>query len=312
MEQLAAAYGPERRRLRILKMRGIAFAGGYHDLRIATGGVTVYPRLVAEATTGETKPTSLSSGVAPLDALLGGGLDGGTSTLIMGPAGTGKTTIAMHYALTASAAGVPTAIYLFEESVQTYRTRARGMRLPLEDHLADGRIQLRQINPAEMSPGELAGDLGQRVDDGARLVILDTLNGYLNAMPEERFLLLHLHDLLTYLGRRGVATILVEAQQGPLALTPDQLQVSYMADTVLLVRHFEAAGSLRQAVSVLKRRTGLHERRIRELILGPEGLRVGEPLAGFRGVLSGSPVVEHSPAPFSHAEDPAPPAPGRP
>jgi len=234
----------------------------------------------------------LSSGVEEVDALLGGGIDRGTSTLLTGPAGTGKSTLALQFALAAAAAGKRSAVYLFEESMQTYQARSAGLGMPLEDRVRDGSIRLRQVDPAELSPGELAHLLRRDVaESGLDLFVLDTLNGFLNSMPEERFLTLHLHEMLTFLGQVGVSSILIEAQHGLVgSQNLHQLDVSYLADTVLLLRHFETRGAVRQAISVVKKRTGTHERTIRELRLEKGGIRLGPPLSGFQGVLSGMPV----------------------
>ena len=291
MEHLSPLYGAERRRLRVKKMRGMGFRGGYHDFRIKTGGIEAYPRLVAAEHHQVFTTGPISSGVAEVDALLGGGIDRGTSTLLTGPAGTGKTTFALQFALAAAAAGKRAVIYLFEENVQTFRARARGLQMPLEDRLRDGRIVLRQVDPAELSPGELAHELRRETEAGLDLFILDTLNGFLNSMPEERFLTLHLHELLSFLGQVGATSIMVEAQHGLVATQGlQQLDVSYLADTVLLLRHFEAKGTVRQAVSVVKKRTGTHERTIREIRLERGGVRLGPPLSGFQGVLTGVPT----------------------
>jgi len=291
MEHLSPLYGSERRRLRVKKMRGMGFRGGYHDFRIKTGGIEAYPRLVAAEHHETFKTEPISSGVPEVDALLGGGIDRGTSTLMTGPAGTGKTTLALQFALAAAAAGKRTVVYLFEEGMQTFRTRARGLQMPLEERLRDGKILLRQVDPAELSPGELAHELRRETEAGLDIFILDTLNGFLNSMPEERFLTLHLHELLSFLGQVGATSILIEAQHGLVgAQGLHQLDVSYLADTVLLLRHFEAGGAVRQALSVVKKRTSSHERTIRELRLERGGVRLGPPLSGFQGVLSGVPT----------------------
>lgn len=293
MEHLSPLYGAERRRLRVKKMRGMGFRGGYHDFRITTGGIEAYPRLVAAEHHETFKTEAISSGVAEVDSLLGGGIDRGTSTLLTGPAGTGKSTLALQFALAASAAGKRAVVYLFEERLQTFRARARGLQMPLEDRLRDGRIVVRQVDPAELSPGELAHELRREVDQrgGLDLFVLDTLNGFMNSMPEERFLSLHLHEMLSFLGQVGAASILIEAQHGLVGNQAlHQLDVSYLADTVLLLRHFEALGAVRQALSVVKKRTGPHERTIRELRLDRGGIHLGPPLSSFQGVLTGVPT----------------------
>ena len=310
MEHLSPLYGAERRRLRVKKMRGMGFRGGYHDFRIKTGGVEAYPRLVASEHHEAFTTEPISSGVAEVDALLGGGIDRGTSTLLTGPAGTGKSTLALQFALAAAGAGKRVVIYLFEEGLQTFRARARGLKMPLEDRLRNGGISLRQVDPAELSPGELAHELRREVDQrgGLDLFILDTLNGFLNSMPEERFLTLHLHEMLSYLGQVGATSIMIEAQHGLVGNQGlHQLDVSYLADTVLLLRHFEALGTVRQALSVVKKRTGMHERTIRELRLDRGGVRLGPALSSFQGVLTGVPTHVGSGAGLLGASDANPP-----
>ena len=291
LEQLVRAYGPERRRLRVKKIRGSKYRGGYHDFRIATGGIQAYPRLDAAGHHREFVAQALSSDIPALDVLLGGGIDRGTSTLVVGPAGTGKTTLAVQFALAAAARGERAAVYLFEEGVRNLQARAASLGMPLAERVREGLIVLRQVDPAELTPGELAHDLRRWVtDDGVRVAILDTLNGYMNAMPEERFLALHMSELLTFLNNMGVATILTESLRGPLVVsTVDSLEMSLLVDTVLMLRHFESGGSVKQAVSVLKKRTGGHERTIRQLQLDETGIHIGPALAEFQGVLTGVP-----------------------
>lgn len=301
LEQVSPDFGPERRRLRIMKLRGIPFRGGYHDFSIRTGGIDVYPRVVAaphRAFDCEWS-TVMASGVPELDALLGGGLDRGTSTLLMGPAGVGKSTVAAHYALAAAERGERVYISVLDETVQTYLRRASGLGMNLREHVESGRIILQQVDPAELAPGEFMHRICEAVDrEGCRVVVVDSLNGYLNAMPEERFLVVQLHELLTYLSQRGVLTLVVAAQHGVIGtgmVTP--VDVSYLADTVLLFRYFEADGAIRQAISVVKKRSGGHERTIRELRIGPS-VEVGPPLREFHGVLSGVPVFHGSDRPL--------------
>jgi circadian clock protein KaiC len=292
LETLLPEFGGARRRLRIMKLRGVSFRGGYHDLTIRTGGTDVFPRVVAAMSRDLTtrRPATIGSGVAELDALLGGGLDTGTSTLLMGPAGVGKSTVAARYALAALERGQRVFVSVLDESLQTYLTRASGLGMDLRRYVENGRLMLQQVDPAELAPGEFMARICDAVEAGCQVVVVDSLNGYLNAMPEERFLVVQLHELLTYLGQRGVLTLLVAAQHGVMGTgmaTP--VDVSYLADTVLLFRYFEAAGAIRQAVSVVKKRSGHHEHTIREFQITNHGVRVGEPLQAFQGVLTGVP-----------------------
>jgi circadian clock protein KaiC len=291
LEHLAVEYGAERRRLRVVKLRGSRFRGGYHDFNIETGGVQVFPRLVAAEHRQKFVKKSIKSGVRELDSLLGGGLDRGTSTLILGPAGSGKSTLSAQYAAAAAERGEHSAIFIFDETRETYLARAAGIGIDMQRYLDGQLITIKQIDPAELTPGEFAHSVRGCIDgEGARIVIIDSLNGYLNAMPEERFLTIQMHELLTYLNQQGIVTILVMAQHGFLGsamATP--VDVSYLADTVLLLRYFEASGSLRRALSVVKKRTGSHERTIRELNISSEGIEIGQPLTEFRGVLTGVP-----------------------
>ncbi|HEY9403806.1 MAG TPA: ATPase domain-containing protein [Pyrinomonadaceae bacterium] len=291
LEQLALDYGTERRRMRVVKLRGSHYRGGFHDFKIETGGVVVYPRLVAAEHRQAFTPEMITSGVAELDALLGGGLDRGTSTLILGPAGSGKSSIAAQFAATAAERGERAASFLFDEGVHTYLSRASGLGREMKEQVEAGRMSIQQIDPAELSPGEFADYVRRAVDrDGARVVVIDSLNGYLQAMPDERFLTVQMHELLTYLNRQGVVTLLVMAQHGFMGTnmgTP--VDVSYLADTVLMLRFFEARGAMRRAVSVVKKRTGYHENTIREMRMSGGGIAVGEPLRDFQGVLTGVP-----------------------
>lgn len=294
LEHLAVEYGAERRRLRVIKIRGSRFRGGYHDFNIETGGVKVFPRLVAaEHRQKFVKGTALSN-VAELDKLLGGGLNRGSSSLIIGPAGCGKSSLGAQFAAAAAERGERAAVFVFDEILETYISRATGIKVDIRKHVEDGIITLQQVDPAELSPGEFAHAVIRAVEqDGARLVVIDSLNGYLNAMPEERFLTIQMHELLTYLNQQGVVTILVMAQHGFLgAAVATPVDVSYLADTVMIFRYFEAKGALHRALSVVKKRTGAHENTIRELKITNEGIRVGEPLRKFHGVLAGVPIYE--------------------
>jgi circadian clock protein KaiC len=296
LEKLVPLYGAQRRRLRVGKLRGVDFRGGYHDFVIERGGVVVFPRLVASEHRHEFERGVASSGMPALDAMLGGGLDRGTSALLLGPPGTGKSALATQWASAAAGRGEKVFIYAFDESVATMEARSKSLGIDLSAHEKAGRILVRQVDPAEVPPGQLTHQIRDAVEEqGARMVIIDSLNGYLQAMPDESFLVLQLHELLTYLGRQGVVSLLVVAQNGLVgASMVSPTDVTYLADTVLLLRHFEAAGSLRKAMSVLKKRTGKHESTIRELRLSDRGITAGEPLTKFRGVLTGVPTYEGS------------------
>ena len=296
LEKLVPLYGAQRRRLRVGKLRGVDFRGGYHDFVIERGGVVVFPRLVASEHRHDFEGGVASSGMPELDAMLGGGLDRGTSALLLGPPGTGKSALSTQWAAAAAGRGEKVFIYAFDESIGTMEARSRSLGIDLPAHEKAGRIVVRQIDPAEVPPGQLTFQIRGAVEnEGARMVIIDSLNGYLQAMPDESFLVLQLHELLTYLGRQGVVSLLVVAQHGLVgASMVSPTDVTYLADTVLLLRHFEAAGSLRKAVSVLKKRTGKHESAIRELRLSEKGITAGEPLTKFRGVLTGVPTYEGS------------------
>jgi circadian clock protein KaiC len=291
LEQLALEYGAERRKLRVVKMRGVRYRGGFHDYTIRTGGLEVFPRLVASEHPGEFERGSTGSGLAELDLLLGGGLDRGTSSLIMGPAGAGKTILSTQYSCNAAARGESVAFYLFDERLGTFGDRADRLGMPFQKYVQDGRISVRQIDPAEISPGEFAHDVVATVErDNAQMVVMDSLNGYISAMPDERLLDIRLHEIFSYLAQRGVTTVLTLAQHGLLALSPtSQAEVSYLADTLITLRFFEAFGEVRQAISVLKKRSGHHEHTIREFQITDTGVRVGEPLHEFQGVLTGVP-----------------------
>ena len=292
LEQDAPTFGAERRRLRILKLRGMKFRGGYHDFKIETGGIAVFPRLVAaEHQTSEVSGT-LASGLARLDALLGGGIDRGTTNLLMGPAGTGKSIIVSQYASAAASRGEHVMMITFDEGPGTLFLRTKALGIPFRRYVDDGTIHVRQIDPAELTPGEFSHLVRGAVEnDGARLIIIDSLSGYFNSMPEERLLTVHLHELFSFLRQKGVVVLLTLPQHGlvgPNVGAP--IEVSYLADTVVLLRYFEADGEVRKAISVVKKRSGVHETSIRELIVDATGLRVGPPLKGFQGILSGTPM----------------------
>ena len=296
LEHLAVEYGAERRRLRITKLRGSRFRGGYHDFTIHTGGVAVFPRLVAAEHHDHFKNESITSGIKELDLLLGGGLDRGTATLILGPAGSGKSTLGAQFAAATAERGEVTAAFIFDELKETFIARATNTGTDLRNFMNADLFTVQQVDPAELSPGQFAHTVRNAVDiTGARVVILDSLNGYLNAMPDERFLTIQMHELLTYLNQKGVATILVMAQHGFLGTsmgTP--VDVSYLADTVMMLRYFESEGAVHRAISVIKKRSGPHEHTIRAFEITSDGIHIGPPLNQFRGVLTGVPTYDGS------------------
>jgi circadian clock protein KaiC len=300
LERVAVEYGGARRRLMVTKMRGLSFREGHHDFNIRTGGVVVYPRLVAAEHKQAPKRQAAhreqaTSGIAELDKLLGGGLDYGTSTLALGPAGSGKSTLATQFATALAAAGEGVACYVFEETRENFLDRAAGLGLDLRKHIEEGRVTVEQIDPAEISPGEFVHRVRSVVETGengrpVRVVIIDSLNGYLNSMPSESFLVIQMHELLMYLNERGVLTLLVLAQHGLLGATMQSpVDVTYLADTVVVLRYFEAFGEVKQAIAVVKKRTGAHERSIREFKLSESGIQIGSALRDFEGVLTGVP-----------------------
>jgi circadian clock protein KaiC len=292
MNKVPREYGKTRRQIEIVKLRGTAYREGFHDYTIVTGGVVVFPRLVAADTRNQQSPKPVSSGIAELDSLTGGGLDRGTSTLLIGPAGCGKTSIAVQWAATAASRGESSAIFSFEEAPRTMITRAAGLGMDVRPHLASKKITIQRIDPAELTPGELVASMQQHVEqEKTRMVVIDSLNGYLQSMPGERFLAVHLHELLAYLGNRGVLTIMVLAQSGNMGTAlQSAVDVSYLADNILLFRYFEDKGEVRQAISIIKRRSGNHEHTIRELKLGPNRIHIGGPLKEFQGILTGTPT----------------------
>lgn len=284
-------YGIEKRQLRVSKFRGISYMEGGHDYVIRRGGVDVYPREPAETVMTPFIQKSVPSGVPNLDELLGGGIDYGTTSLFMGPAGSGKSTITLQYAHSMAVQGEKVALFAFEEDTRTILGRAKSMSLDLIPYAQNGTLLLRKIDPAELTPGEFAARVRELVlREDVKMVIIDSLSGYIHAMPEEKYLILHMHELLSFLNRRGVATLLVLAQQGMVGAMQTPIDLTYLADTVVITRFFEAHGSLKKAVAVLKKRTGPHETTIRELRIDPAGVSVGEPLIQFQGIMTGVPV----------------------
>ena len=290
LDELAPDYGAQRRKLRVIKYRGQPYRGGYHDFSILTGGIAVFPRLVSlEHKTGFARG-KLASGIAQLDALLGGGVDTGLSTLILGPAGTGKSLFAIQYVLAAMARGERAAMFVFDEELALLFKRTREMSLGLESSRDRGELFIEQVDAAELSPGEFAHKVRAVVDrNGVKTVVIDSLNGFQAAMPQENQLTLHMHELLQYLNRQGATTFLTIAQHGLIGDMRAPVDLTYLADTVVLLRYFEALGRVRRAISVIKKRAGSHEDSIREYRIGARGLTVGEPLEGFIGVLRGTP-----------------------
>ena len=291
LEELAPAYGAERRRARVIKYRGVKFRGGYHDVTITTGGLNVFPRLVASEYRSSFSRSKITSGIPELDQLLGGGVETGSSTLVIGPAGTGKSLAAIIFLVAAIKRRERAALFVFDEELGLLFSRMKGLGIDLEAMQRGGNLFIEQVDAAELSPGEFAHRVRKRVDEDAiKTVVIDSLNGYQAAMPEENSLILHVHELLQYLNRRGAATFMTVAQHGLVGDMKSPVDVTYLADTVVLLRYFEALGSVRRAISIIKKRTGAHESTIREYRIDNRGLTIGEPLDGFQGVLRGVPV----------------------
>ena len=290
LEKFRAGYGVERREFHISKLRGVAYRGGTHDYMIRHGGIHIYPRLVsAQFAPISFTPETFASGIVELDRMIGGGLDRGTSNLILGPAGSGKSTIALRFAIATAAAGKKVAHYSFEESTANLLQRASSLNMPLEEQMDSGRLTIRKIDPAELTPGQFASIVRGANDGEADMIVIDSLNGYVHAMPEQQFLILQLHELLAYLGNRGVVTVIVLSQAGIMGTMKSPLDLTYLADTVLLTRYFEAFGRVKKAISVIKKRTGAHEESLRELRIGDGGVIVGEVLREFAGIFTGIP-----------------------
>jgi circadian clock protein KaiC len=293
MQSLERDFGIKRRRLEVRKLRGSSFREGFHDYTIKTGGIDIFPRLIASEHNDGFQRKSVPSGLDELDKLFGGGIDTGTSTLFIGPAGCGKSTVALRYAVSAAQRGDKAIIFTFDEAFATLIDRAKGLGMDTTSCLSDGTLEIQQIDPAELSPGEFVDRVRRLVEEqNLRLLVVDSMNGFLNAMPHEQFLAMQLHELLAYLGQQGVATILTLAQHGFIGAMQTPVDVSYLADAVLLFRYFEHKGEIRQALSVLKKRSGRHERAIRELRFNKSTVSVGEPLTDFKGVLTGVPSFE--------------------
>ncbi|MGE0666593.1 MAG: ATPase domain-containing protein [Sphingomonadales bacterium] len=299
LEETAPDYGAERRRLRVIKYRGQKFRGGHHDFTIETGGIRVFPRLVSAEHHRRFPRTLVSTGIGDFDDLLGGGVNTGSSTLVLGPAGTGKSLVALTFALAAIARGEKAAVFVFDEELGLLFDRMKGMGFDLEALVSDGKLFVRQIDAAELSPGEFIYRVCRTVDqEQIRTVVIDSLNGYQAAMPEANSLILHMHELLQYLNRQGATTFMTVAQHGLMGDMQTPVDVTYLADTVILLRYFEARGEVRRAISVIKKRTGGHESTIREFRIGSGGLSVGLPLTDFHGVLRGVPTYTGSTDPL--------------
>jgi circadian clock protein KaiC len=293
LERFSLDFGPARRRMQVQKLRGVDFVAGFHDFAIRKGGLEIYPRLIAAQHHQPFGMKPAPSGIPQLDALLDGGPLRGSSLLLTGPAGVGKTTIALQFIQAACDRGEPAALYEFDERIGTLQARAEAIGLQIGRHVDSGRCVIEQIDPAELSPGEFAARVKSQVEQRkARVIAIDSLNGYLAAMPQEKQLILQLHELLSYLSQQGVVSFLIDPQQGLLEATATNLNISYIADAVLLLRYFEAEGRIRKAISVIKNRGGKHEDSIREFKIDSSGVRVGEPLVDFQGVMTGTPLYK--------------------
>lgn len=304
LEELTPNYGAERRRLRVLKYRGQKYRGGFHDFNITPDGVHVFPRLIAAEHRAGYDSRQLSSDIAELDSLLGGGIDSGSSTLILGPAGTGKSLLALVFAAAAAARGERVGLFIFDEKIRLLLTRIKKLGIDLEALQQSGNLFIEQVDAAELSPGEFSHMVRKSVDQqDISTVIIDSLNGYRAAMPEENALVLHIHELLLYLNRRGASTFVTVAQQGLVGDMQAPVDITYLADTVILLRYFEALGTVRRAISIIKKRTGTHESTIREYRINASGLKIGVPLKAFQGVLRGVPDYAGENSPLLRDED---------
>jgi circadian clock protein KaiC len=302
LDQTAYEYGRSRRRVRVLKLRGVPVVEGYHDLKIEKGGLVVFPQLTPVAS-GERRRDAIQSGIDEIDRLLGGGLTWGTSTLFIGPAGVGKSSVAAQY-VTATASKCPAAVYLFDERRATFIDRCEALGMDIRSRVASGQVSIVQVEPGDLSPGEFAHRVRDRVErDGCGVVLIDSLNGYLHAIPTGHAPLVRMHELVAYLNERNVATLLIAAQHGIMGMQMTApVDVTYLADSVVLFRFFESRGMVRKAISVVKKRTGTHETTIREYVIGPDRIRVGEPLSEFHGVMSGIPQYIGAAAPLLNKE----------
>ena len=290
LDRLTLDFGAARRRLQVQKLRGVEFVAGYHDLVIRKGGIEVFPRLIASDHAEPFQNSMVSSGIPELDALWGGGPMRGTSTLVTGPAGAGKTSIAMQFIVAACARGELATMYQFDERISTLLARTGKLETQLQHYIDSGCLVITQVDPAELSPGQFAAMVRDEVERrGSRMIVIDSLNGYLAAMPQEQQLILQMHELLSYLNHYGVVTFLINPQHGLVGSMSTSLNISYVADSVALIRFFEAGGRIRKAISILKNRGGQHEDAIRELRIDGGGIRIGAPLTNFRGVLTGTP-----------------------
>jgi circadian clock protein KaiC len=306
LEHMALEYGSERRRLQVRKIRGVRFRGGFHDFRITTGGLDVYPRILHDVPRVDVTSQTITSGSATLDALLGGGLTCGTSLLITGAAGTGKSVLSTQYARAEIARGQKVLFYLFDERLSTFRLRSEALHMGVMDSIKNGDLKIEQVEPTDLSPGEFASQVVDAVEkDGVTLVVIDSINGYLQSMPEERLLPIQIHELLSFLSNNGVTCIMTLVQHGIFGNPVDEAaDISYLADTVILMRYFEVNGSVRQSISVVKKRSGNHERTIRECRVHEGGLLVGEPVRDFQGVLTGVPLYTGGPKPLMRENTP--------
>jgi len=291
LQHTDSEYGAERRLVRVLKYRGVAFRRGPHDYSIVTGGLVVYPRIVAAESRELTRRAQVSSGLPSLDLLLGGGIEEGSSTLVSGPAGTGKSSVVVQFVKAMTDRGERAAMFLFEESFNTLLNRSEGIGIDLHTPYASGALMVHQIDPAELSPGEFSHAVCGAANKGAKVIVIDSLNGYMNAMPEAGFLVTHLREILTYLGQRGVVTFLVGVQNGIVGAMSTGMDVSYLADNVVVLRYFEARGAVEKAISVFKKRGSRHETTLRKFDITPRGIAVGPVLSNFQGILTGVPTI---------------------